>query len=174
MANRDRPVPAVADLAEVEAYMSKQALALASQQGTSEPELVVPDSIAEEEVSLIELLLKTDAMIEAGRVDDAMELLEDAMKLDPDSADSRVLLCEVYLAKQNYPLALGVADERIEKNPDDAYAYYQRAFARSGMEEYREAIDDMTVFIGRIQDPEFYAHAMEVRKQWMGVMGQVD
>ena len=107
---------------------------------------------------------EVENLLTSNRIDDALELLESSHL--NDSIWYYLVLSEAYLVKENYPLAIGAADAALILDPHSAEAYYQRAQARVGIEEYSEAVADITRFIALTTDPELESHARVLQTRW--------
>src|SRR5262249_51978987 len=71
------------------------------------------------------------------RAREALPLLEKAIELEPDNAESHVALAEVYRKLRNWSAALAAADEAVRLNEKNPEAHYHRgcALARLGKSE---------------------------------------
>lgn len=104
--------------------------------------------------------------------DDAVDLSDDSASRLAEFTESRLLQSETYLDHENYPHAVGEIDGLIKADPNNAYAYYLKAYGLAGMDEYEEAIVEMEVCIRLVEDEGFRLHAMEVCQQWKRLIGQ--
>jgi len=85
--------------------------------------------------------------------DDAIRLLDRAVRLDPAGAIAYNALGIAYLEKPDYPKALAAFDDAVGRAPLWAYAWHNKALAESQMGNYRAAIDS-------------YKRAIEVAPQY--------
>jgi tetratricopeptide (TPR) repeat protein len=89
------------------------------------------------------------------RYDDAIDLLDHAIRLDPSGAIAYNALGIAYLEKPDYPRALAAFEDAIRRAPLWAYAWHNKALAESQMGNYRRAI-------------ESYKHAIAVAPKEIG------
>jgi len=84
---------------------------------------------------------QADELIAKGRGLEAMELLLQAIRLDPDDPWLRFGLARLYAAEGERPKGLALFDDLLSRRPDDAAALYGLALYRSGGGEALEALD---------------------------------
>ena len=85
--------------------------------------------------------------------DEAIGLLDRAVRLDPAGAIAYNALGIAYLEKPDYPKALAAFDDAVRRAPLWAYAWHNKALAESQMGNYRAAINS-------------YRRAIEVAPQY--------
>jgi tetratricopeptide (TPR) repeat protein len=73
--------------------------------------------------------------------DEAIRLLERAVRLDPAGAIAYNALGLAYLEKPDYPKALAAFEDAVSRAPLWAYAWHNKALAESQMGNYRAAIN---------------------------------
>ena len=83
----------------------------------------------------------------AGRNDEALSALDEAIKLDPRNASVRVSRGNVWYVKQEYERAIADFSEAIHLDPSFATAYCNRAFALNTLGGQDEAITDFNAAI---------------------------
>ena len=93
--------------------------------------------------------------IQAGNSDEAQTDLNEAMARSPDSAETRMLLGEVAIAKGDYPMAIEHLDKAIaSKATGDAYYLRSIAHAMAGNVEKAAADTQLAAATGLSVDPE--------------------
>jgi Flp pilus assembly protein TadD len=80
------------------------------------------------------------ALIFDRRYDEAIRLLDQAIRLDPAGAISYNALGIAYLEQSEYPKALAAFEDAVSRAPLWAYAWHNKALAESQMGNYRAAI----------------------------------
>ena len=89
-----------------------------------------------------------------GQYDEAIRLLERAVRLDPAGAIAYNALGIAYLEKPDYPQALAAFEDAVSRAPLWAYAWHNKALAESQMGNYRAAIDSYKRAVGVA--PQYY------------------
>jgi len=93
------------------------------------------------------------ALIFDKQYDEAIRLLERAVRLDPTGAIAYNALGIAYLEKPDYPKALAAFDDAVNRASLWAYAWHNKALAEIQMGNYRAAINS-------------YKHGIEVAPQY--------
>ena len=96
-------------------------------------------------------------MPRAGRLEEALRDLDEAIALKPDYAEAYVNRGNVYLAAKRYADAIADYGRAIACNPRYADAWYNRAIARRGMKQDDEALADLRMArkLGKTVPEEF-------------------
>lgn len=76
----------------------------------------------------------------AGRPREALPLLQRAAEIEKKSSDAYDIMAECYRQLHNWPAAVSAANTAIDRKPEDAEAYYQRACALARLGRTRDAM----------------------------------
>jgi tetratricopeptide (TPR) repeat protein len=97
------------------------------------------------------------ALIFDKQYDEAIRLLDQAVRLDPAGAIAYNALGIAYLEKPDYPKALAAFEDAVNRAPLWAYAWHNYALAESQMGNYRGAINSYKRAIEVApQSPQYY------------------
>ncbi len=100
-------------------------------------------SIDDRDILIWAYTVRSAALLNLGRTDNAIADLSDAIELDPISAPLLTNRCRVRAAA-NYELDLALADcnAAIDSEPNAAYAFDSRGLVRLRRGEFTEALSD--------------------------------
>ena len=94
--------------------------------------------------SATEALAKARELHEARKFQEAVNQLDEAIRLDPKSAEAYFLRGAAYVELNKHDRPLDDFTEAIRLKPDYAQAYYLRGKVYSQLERHNEAIPDFT------------------------------
>ena len=112
-----------------------------------------------------------------GEYDHALQDYEQAIRLNPDSADAYNNLGVIYRIKGDYDRAIAAYDEAIWlKNSDFPAAFYNRALAHTDKSEYDRALADFDVVMrfNAKNALALYARGLTLLKKGDGEAGKAD
>ena len=92
------------------------------------------------------------------RADDAFRAIQEAIRLDPDDADSYVLLSSIELARNRWPAALEAAELALALNAEHVGAANLRAMALVRLGRKAEAMESVDYALDRAPEDAF-SHA---------------
>ncbi|RCS42098.1 hypothetical protein DTL42_19915 [Bremerella cremea] len=69
------------------------------------------------------------AMLDEGRYDDCLRVLDSLAKSNPDAQEVQLLRAEVRMSQSQYPAAAAIYEELLQKNPSDANLHHLHAMA---------------------------------------------
>ena len=98
-----------------------------------------------------------------GKTDDAIQQLDEAIRLNPEFARAYSSRGYVYYQEGDYVKALSDFDEAIRLNPQFALAYLHRGCAYRESEELRKAVSDFTQAIQLNRNPELLLEVHRLR-----------
>jgi tetratricopeptide (TPR) repeat protein len=96
------------------------------------------------EASLVrpDLLVQTaDLYLKLGRADEARQVYEKALAMDPDDVLAHLGLCRSALRKGEYGIAAHSALDAVERTHQDPLAHFLLGRALAGMKEYERAVE---------------------------------
>lgn len=125
---------------------------------------------ASADLPIVDPLESVEQAIVHYEVDDAQELLEPLLESGEEPIRVGLMQSEIFLEKEDYPSAIHATDVVLELDPRNAAAYYQRAQARIGIEEYAEAIADITRFIELTPSGDLRYHAQAQLELWNSIL----
>jgi len=102
----------------------------------------IPEIFCAQTNSAIDLLEKGKALFELDDDDNAIDVLTEAIKLDPSLAEAYVFRARINNSKGNYDQGMADANRAIQLNPKLALAYYARGNTYRSTGDYNRAIED--------------------------------
>jgi len=76
------------------------------------------------------------------QADAAMETINKALKIDPNSVESYIVRSRIYQSKLEYPSAINDLSKAILINPNNSNLYYMRAMYYKSFTQFQNAISD--------------------------------
>lgn len=100
------------------------------------------DTVAKQPKSKLARLGLANALIEEGRNLEAVEALQEAIRIDPKYTEGRVCMSCAYMGLGDYSKALEQLEETIRISPGYYLAYYNRGVVYMNRRQYQQAVDD--------------------------------
>lgn len=88
------------------------------------------------------LLRKARTTLARGGRDEALAILDEALKLNPEDAAAYALRGSIHIKASEFERAIADFGEALKRRPHDATSYNNRGLARRGLGEYHRAIAD--------------------------------
>ena len=102
------------------------------------------------------LLTEAETNIRNSRYDIALNKVEEAISIEPDNKKAIQLRINIYYLENDYKEALDIAEEAIQRFPDEEEFYYQRGLINIGRQKFQKAIDDFNRLIDGNSDFELF------------------
>ncbi|HRI43823.1 MAG TPA: tetratricopeptide repeat protein [Fimbriimonadaceae bacterium] len=90
----------------------------------------------------VELYNQSVALAKEGREVDSVELLNEALRLDPTFFEAWVARAVAHAKREDHVLALGDADRALTIRPGDAHGHWVRSHIREWVQDTNGALDD--------------------------------
>ncbi len=96
-----------------------------------------------------ELNTQVSAALRAGNRSQAQRVAEDMARLEPHNADVQLFLGKLHAQQGELPAALGRFDRTIALNPDNKWAYINKAGVQAEQSDFSNALDTTQKLIQR-------------------------
>ncbi|MCB1743764.1 MAG: tetratricopeptide repeat protein [Gammaproteobacteria bacterium] len=99
------------------------------------------DGFAAEPMMARAALDRAEALIDLGRVEQALPLLAQAVAMDPDDAETRCRLAQAYTLLDRHEEAIEHAQAALHRDPDSEHAHFRLAISLMGLKAFDQALE---------------------------------